>query len=234
MSLSPEVMIGVILAVLFGAVLVGLAALSRVPAKRGVILLGGLLILAGASVGLGVVTIPSDEPPVAESLFSVVFLSTSDTDRTESGENIAADGHALTYTMSDANADGLGDVNLDVRVTNNNIGAADDLWAFSAEIVSVGFTQVSSSGPAQYVINRTDLNSRWAVSYSETSAGAPTISQEGEKAVSRDWKTGASDVLNIDLEMSPTAMDDLAAGQSVSIVFLVGGVTLTLMIFEGV
>jgi hypothetical protein len=230
--MTPEVLMGAILAILFGAVLIGLAALSKVPAKRGVVLLGGILLVAGASIALGIVQIPSDEPPKAQGLFEVQLLSTSDTDRTETGENIAADGHSITYTMVDAQADGLGDIALDVRVTNQNVGSVDDVWLFSAEITYVDFTQVSDAGAQQPILNMTDFNSRWAVTYTETSAGAPTFTQEGDRAFSRDFATGASDILNIDLATNPSSMDDLGAGRQVRLSFSVGGVTLNCYITE--
>ncbi len=233
MALTVEVMLGVVLLVVLGAFMIGLAALSRLPAKRGVALLGAIMLVSGGLIGLGIVQIPGPEmPPTAQGLFDAQFLSSSDTDRTETGENIAADGHSISYTMNTDNMAGLGDVNLDVRVTNKNIGASTDTWLFSGEITFVDFTQVSGSGPAQYIVNKTNFNLQWGVTYSETSAGAPTFTQEGDRVVSRDFATGASDVLNVDFQMLPTAMDDLAAGRQARLSFTLGGVTMSCLLIR--
>jgi len=169
--------------------------------------------------------------PRADSLWEVTILSSSDTDRTESGEHISDAGHTITYTLSDANMDGLGDVNLDVRVLNINIGAKDDLWAFRADLTFVSTTQAATPG-AQPIVNMTDLNSRFAVSFTLTESGSPTLQQIGQYAVSNDWATGMSDALNIDLEMSPSAADDIAVGTPGKLEFLVGGVKLTCNLLE--
>jgi len=234
MALAPEVLIGSILAILFGAVLIGLSALSKLPARKGCALIGAILLLSGGLIALGVVEIPSGEVPKAQGLYAVQILSSSDTDRTETGEFIDTSGHSITFTMNDANADGLGDINLDVRVSNQNIGSVDDLWAFSAELTFVDFTQVAASGAKQPVANMTNLGTNWDISFTGTEAGAPTFQQEGSAVYSRDFATGMSDVLNIDFAMRPEAMDDLAAGGRVRLTLLVGGLVLDCYVTEGV
>jgi len=177
----------------------------------------------------GWIDISPGEPPRADSLFQVAFLSTSSIDRSEQMESIDTTGHVITYAMNDNDLDGLGDVNLDLRVTNVNIGGADELWAFGAAIDYVDFSQLAS-GQRIYIVNQTDLNTRWDVTYSGTEAGAPTFSQIGDRAESRDWKTGMSEQLNIDLRMNPTATTDFVLPDEGTIEFTIGGVKLTVVL----
>lgn len=170
--------------------------------------------------------------PRAESLWEVTFLISSDTDRTESGEAITDSGHTITYTLSDVQMDGLGDVNLDVRVLNMNVGAKDDLWAFRADLTFVSTTQASGAPGAQPIVNMTDLNTRFDVTFSLTESGSPTLQQSGQSAISNDWATGISDALNIDLTMNPTATDDLATATPGRLEFLVGGIKLVCHLLE--
>jgi hypothetical protein len=144
-------------------------------------------------------------------------------------ETIDGTGHVITYAMNDNDMDGLGDINLDLRVTNVNIGGADELWAFSSTIDFVDF-RVTTGGQQMFVLNRTDLLLRWDVSYSLTETGAPTLSQVGDSAESRDWKTGASDQLNIDLRVNPTATALIALPDEANIDFTIGGVKLTVVL----
>jgi len=174
---------------------------------------------------------PSPEPR-ADSLFQVQFLSTSSIDRSELQEIISGTGRELTYTMNDNDMDGLGDANLDLRVTNVNLGGADEVWAFGVELTSVDFTVLA--GVHAFIVNQTDLNTRWDVTYSLAEAGAPTLSQFGDRAESRDWKTGASENLNIDLRMNPEATNDAATPDTLDIRMKVGGVVLTLSLVEAV
>ena len=164
------------------------------------------------------------DPPRADSLFQVQFLTTSSIDRTEQMESIGSTGHVITYAMNDNDMDGLGDINLDTRVTNVNIGGADETWAFGASIDFVDFR--ITGGQPIYILNQTDLNTRWDVAYSLGETGSPTLSQVGDRAESRDWKTGMSDQLNIDLRMNPTATALFALPDEGSIEFTVGGVKL--------
>jgi hypothetical protein len=212
---------------------------GRVPHQKAAIFVGVVLIAGGTAFGgLAWAGIPGafnfnpQDPPMANSLFTVVFLSSSDTDRTEAGENIEPSGHTIRYELSDSNMDGLGDVTLDVRVTNANVGEVDDTWAFEAKITSVSTSSSGGGGAAAPIVNQTNINTQWAVSWSLTDVGSPTLSANGNVAVSMDWKTGVSDALNIDLEMSPSACDDLAVGTPGTVVFMVGGVVLTLQLTE--
>ena len=170
--------------------------------------------------------------PRADQLWEVTFLASSDTDRTESGETISTDGHTITYIMNDANMDGLGDVNLDIRVTNMNVGGKDEIWPMKAELTFVSTTAPSSA--AQPIVNMTDLNSRYAITWTLTDAGSPTLAQVGNYAISSDWTTGMSDQLNADLEMNPTATDDLAVGTPGKLQFMVGGIQLQVDLLESV
>lgn len=180
----------------------------------------------------GWINITHGPDPRAASLWEVTFLASSDTDRTESGENILDSGHTISYTLTDGNMDGLGDVNLDVRVINLNIGATDEQWAFRADLTVVSTTQASGAPGAQPIVNMTDLQSRFDVTFSLTESGSPTLQQLGQYAISNDWTTGASDALNIDLTMNPTATDDIATGTPGKLEFVVGGVKLTCNLLE--
>ena len=185
-----------------------------------------LALFAGIYIAdqAGWIDLQPGDPPRADSLFQVQFLTTSSIDRTEQMESIGSTGHVITYAMNDNDMDGLGDINLDTRVTNVNIGGADETWAFGASIDFVDFR--ITGGQPIYILNQTDLNTRWDVAYSLGETGSPTLSQVGDRAESRDWKTGMSDQLNIDLRINPTATALFALPDEGSIEFTVGGVKL--------
>ena len=189
-----------------------------------------LALFAGIYIAdqAGWIDLQPGDPPRADSLFQVQFLTTSSIDRTEQMESIDSTGHVITYAMNDNDMDGLGDINLDTRVTNVNIGGADETWAFGASIDFVDFR--ITGGQPIYILNQTDLNTRWDVAYSLGETGSPTLSQVGDRAESRDWKTGMSDQLNIDLRMNPTATALFALPDEGSIEFTVGGVKLTVVL----
>lgn len=223
--------------VLIGALgLIG-AVFVRGPKQKAAAFLGGFFVVAGTIFGglawAGIpafVEIGPGDPPRADSLFTVSILSTSDTDRTETGEAISPDGHTITWTLTDVHMDALGDVNLDIRVTNANTGSVDDAWAFSAEITFVSTTTAGQT--AQPIVNLTDFQTRYDVSYTETTAGAPTFTQTGDRAFSNDFLTGTSDQLNIDFRMNPTALDDVTSATPVYIRMLVGGANLEVQLVE--
>jgi len=224
------------LIVILGALAIVIAvAVRKVPQRKTLAFIGGSLIVGGTLFGglawAGVSGIWNFEPgpdPTADPLFTVVFLSTSDTDRTELSETITPDGHTITYALTDENMDGLGDVNLDVRVANVNVGSSDDTWRFTAEIVMV--TQVAQNGA---IVNLTSYNQLWSVDWTLSDIGSPTLSSlEGDKAVSTDWKTGMADQLNIDLYMSPTNCGSLTDDLPGLVDFKVGGIDLHLKLTE--
>ena len=193
-------------------------------------IMGGIYLADQA----GLIDLTPGPDPRADSLWEVTILPSSDTDRTESGEAIDAGGHLIRYELTDANMDGLGDVNLDVRVRNLNAGASDELWAFGADLTFVSTTQASAAPGAQPIVNMTDFNTRFAVTWTLTESGAPTLAQNGQSASSSDWVTGAADTLNIDLEMAPSATDDIASATPGKLEFMVGGIKLTCELTESV
>lgn len=194
-------------------------------------IMGGIYLADQA----GWINLSPGPTPKAGSLWEVTFLISSDTDRTEIGESISDGGHTITYELVDAQMDGLGDVNLDARVLNMNLGASTDRWAFRADLTFVSTTAVGGGAPgAQPIVNLTDLNSRYDVSFTLTDAGAPTLQQIGQYAISNDWATGMSDQLNLDLAMNPTATDDITPSLPGKLVFVVGGITLTCNLLESV
>jgi hypothetical protein len=192
-------------------------------------IMGGIYLADQA----GLINITPGPDPRADSLWEVTFLPTSDTDRTEAGEAIGDNGRTITYTLADAQMDGLGDLNLDVRVINLNIGATDERWAFRADLTFVSTTQASGAPGAQPIANLTDYNSRTDITWSLTDSGAPSLAQVGQYATSSDWVTGASDTLNIDITMNPTATDDISSALPGKLEFLVGGIKMTCNLLEG-
>ena len=230
MPLAAELM------VLVGALaIIAALVIRKIPNAKAAAFVGGSLIIAGTTFGglawAGIpafIALPGDEPPVAESLFTVQILEASDTDRSEVGESLSADGHSITWVMADNDMDGLGDVNLDIRVTNANAGEGTTVWPF---VAFVSFVSSSTATP-QPIVNQTAFNSRWAVAWTLTEVGSPTLAQSGDSAESRDWTTGLSDVLNADFSMNPDATADLAAGMPGRIELSVGGVALVAHIIE--
>ena len=170
---------------------------------------------------------PPDEPR-AQPVWAVSFLATSDTDRTEASETISNDGHTITYVLTDANMDGLGDVELDIRVLNQNSGTAADSWPFRADLTFV--TDVTGAG--NNIVNTTGFDNRYDITWSLTESGEPTLQQISSYAVSNDWKTGKSDQLNADIRMAPTATDDLTNALSGKLIFVIGGITMTVNLAE--
>ena len=229
---AAEIMVLLGVLVGAGAIFVGGFPRKALAGFIGIVLFGAGTAFGGlAWAGIpAFVEVPGVSPPVATGLYTVSFLSSSDTDRTENGETVSGDGQTITYIMNDANMDGLGDVNLDVRVVNQNVGDPDAAWPFEVVLTYVGFTIVS--GLQQPIVNRTDSNTRHAVTYTLTDSGSPTLTQQGERAFSNDFRTGLSDTLNVDFEMNPTATDDLAAGGQLRLEFTVGGVLMRCILLE--
>ncbi len=231
--------------VLIGALAIISALLARSPVqlRKGVAFVGGVMIVGGTAFGglawAGIpafVEIPGVSPPTAEGLWQATFLLSSDTDRTEVGEIITDGGRTITYELTDGNMDGLGDVNLDVRVVNMNEGSPDKLWPFEVRLTFVSHTAAGGGAPGeQFIVNRTStgtIDERYAVTYSLTESGDPTGQQIGERFISNDWKTGQSDQLNVDFETNPVATDDIAPGTPGKIQFTVGGILMTVNLLE--
>ena len=215
--------------------IVAALVIRKVPNAKAAAFVGGSLILAGTVFGglawAGIpafITLDEPSPPVAESLFIVQILDASDTDRSEVGESISPDGHSISWVMADNDMDGLGDVNLDLRVTNANTGDPTTVWPFTASVTFVS----SSTALNQPIVNQTAFNSRWAVAWTLTDAGSPTLAQSGDSAESRDWTTGLSDVLNADFQMNPDATADLSPTTPGKLELNVGGVALLVHLIE--
>src|SRR3990170_4542810 len=199
------------------------------------VVIGGLVVafLGSAAGGLAFAGVPAyltlgpstGIEPKAGALWIVTFNSGSDTDRTET-ETISADGHTIDYYLADAQMDGLGDVDLEADVANNNQGLNTENWGpLEVSIASVGTVLVSAipTPVANYTADRTRFN----VAYSLTTAGAPTLVQVFDYAYSTDWVSGATDEVNMDMPIDPTVADDLPAGGSFSLAYSVGGILLT-------
>jgi len=167
-------------------------------------------------------------PPKAGGIWTVVILDTSDTDRAESAELISPDGHTVTYTMGDADIDDVGDVDLNVRALNMNTGLTTDIWRGEISIVSVGTVLVS--GVPTAIANYTTDLTRFAVTYTED-AGNGNVIQTAATATFTATTNDLEDI-SLDMDTSPDVLDDMTAGQQVSIVYNVGGVTITVILVD--
>ena len=214
-------------------VVVGLVALLAAwkavkdPKMRTYVGVGGLLasiIGVGAFGAFGLLQAgDGGEAPKAAGLWTVVILDTSDTDRNEASELLSADLHTITYSLGDADFDDVGDVDINVRILNVNAGLTTSIWVGEISIVSVGTILVS--GIATPIANYTADLSRFAVTYTED-AGDGDVVQTGPKAYFTAT-TGDLEDVSLDMDTSDAVMDDAAAGNQVSLVYNVGGITIT-------
>jgi len=189
-----------------------------------------LVILAGVFVaGKILESRKSPQLPTAEPLFVAVFTDSSSVDRTFT-RTISPDGHTITFLLSDAAMDGLGDMNLRIRVTNMNTGDPLAQWYFEA-----GLTYVIALGsPPAPLVNLTTFNTLFDISWSDEMVGAPTISQSGVKAVSRDWQTGVTETIHADLRINPNVAALWEPGVSAEAIRLdVAGIAMNVILSEG-
>lgn len=166
---------------------------------------------------------PGGAPPVAAGLWAVTLLDTSDTDRAEASELFSADLHTVTYSISDADIDDVGDVDLNLRALNRNVGLTTNSWSGAMSIVSVGTVLVG--GVASPIANYTADMTRFAITYSED-AGAGVTIQTGATGEFTGVTNDFEDI-SVDMDVSDAVLDDMAAGQQVSLVYSIGGVTIT-------
>ncbi len=194
-------------------------------------LVGGIFVaLVGLQMG-GYFALLTQGPaaPKAAGLWDAVWdTGASDTDRSET-ETISTDQRTVFYVMSDANMDGLGDVNMGAVLLNKNTGLSTELYGAEVSIVSIGTVIVS--GIPTPVANYTADRTRFNIAYTEDSGGG-TWTQVFDKFVSADLPTGSSTALSIDLPIDPAVADDLPAGGSFDLVYSVAGITLTVHISE--
>lgn len=200
-----------------GGALIGIGLLFGGYAFAGV---PGLLSFAAAPAG-----------PAGGALWDAIWdTATSDTDRTEAQEILAKDQRTITYTMTDANADGLGDVNMGAVLVNKNTdGNADSRYAVTVEIAFVGTILVSNV--ATPLANFTADRSRYNIAYSED-AGPGTWTQIFDRFESGDQTMGSSTTLSIDMPVDPAVANDLPAGGTVELHYTVGGILLKVIILE--
>ena len=164
--------------------------------------------------------------PTPQGVWNVVILDTSDTDRAEASELLSADLHTITYSISDADIDDVGDVDLNIRIVNANTGLTTQQYVGEISIASMPTVLVG--GVATPIANYTADLSRFAVTYTEDAGAGDTI-QLGAKATF-STTSGALEDVSIDLDTSDAVMDDMAGGQQVTIVYLVGGVSLSVVL----
>jgi len=176
------------------------------------------LLAAGPAVG----------PPKAGGVWLVQILDTSDTDRAEASELISPDGHSVTYIMGDADIDDVGDVDLNLRIVNQNTGLTTDIWYGEISVVSVGTVLVS--GVPTPIANYTADLSRFAITYTED-AGDGDVIQQAAKATFTAT-TGDLEDISLDMDVSDAVLDDMAAGQETSLVYNVGGITITVIMVD--
>ena len=186
----------------------------------------GVLAFGGA-FGFGpYLTAGPQAPPAMSGVWEVSILDTSDTDRAEASELISADLHTVTYSLGDADIDDVGDVDLNIRTLNKNTGLTTQIWLGEISIVSVGTVLVS--GVATPIANYTTDLSRFAVTYTEDAGAGDTV-QNGAKATFTATSGGLEDI-SLDMDTSDAVLDDMASGQQVSIVYSVGGVTISVIL----
>src|SRR3990167_4749379 len=127
--------------------------------------------IAGAFIGIaafgafGLTQAPPGEGPVAQGLWAVSILDTSDTDRAEASELISSDLHTVTYSLSDADIDDVGDVDLNLRILNINDALTTKIWIGEISLSSVGTVLVS--GVATPIANYTTNLSRFAITFTK-------------------------------------------------------------------
>src|SRR3990167_5714518 len=173
----------------------------------------------------GLLSVAPAEAPVAAGLWKVQILDTSDTDRAEASELIGADGHSVTYIMGDADIDDVGDVDINIRTLNQNSGLTTTIWYGEISLVSVGTVLVT--GTPTVIANYTVDLSRFAVTYTEDAGDGDVIQSQAKATFTAT--TGDLEDISLDLDItSDGAMQSMAAGQEVSIVYSVGGITLTI------
>ena len=219
--------IGEWIVIVSGLVLIFTAAFMKDAKMKKYLAVGGV---AGAFFGLAafgafglLAAVPGEAPPAAAGLFKVTILDTSDTDRAEASELISADLHTVTYSLSDADIDDVGDVDLNLRTLNQNTGLTTSIWYGEVSIVSVG--EVLVGGIMTPIANYTADLSRFAVTYTED-AGDGDVIQSGASATFTAT-TGDLEDISVDMDVSDAVLDDTAAGTQVSLVYNVGGVTIT-------
>ena len=214
------------------AALLGWYFLKPEKVKRATIVVGlvGALIGVAAFGAFGLLAaVPGGAPPAAQGLWAVTILDTSDTDRAESSELISSDLHTITYSMGDADVDDIGDIDLNLRTLNLNSGLTTQMWVGSVSIVSMPTVLVA--GDPTVVANYTVDLSRFAVTYSED-AGDGDVVQTGATAFFTATSGDLEDI-SIDLDCAVDgAFQSMAAGSMVSIIYSVGGVTITVNIAD--
>lgn len=159
---------------------------------------------------------PEPEAPSASALYSVSWLSSSDTDRVETSETIS--GNQLIWLAADAEWDGLGDITAVVRVINLNAAGDGDIFTLNAEVT------FATSWSNVNLLNLTDLNTRFDFSVITLESGSPTISFDASNRwISKDWGRGNSDSLQFSLAVNPLGADDISSSSPGVIKLLVGG-----------
>lgn len=169
--------------------------------------------------------------PAGGALWDAIWdTAQSDTDRTEAQEILAKDQRTITYTMTDANMDGLGDIEMGAVLVNKNTdGNADSRYAVTAEIAFVGTILVSNV--ATPFANFTADRSRYNVAYAEDS-GPGTWTAIFDRFESGDQTMGSSSALSLNMPIDPAVADDLPAGGTVELHYTVGGILLKVILLE--
>ena len=198
---------------------------------------GGFFVAIGLIFGgyafAGVPALLTTAPggaPAGASLWDAVWdTANSDTDRTET-EVISVDQRTITYIMADVQMDGLGDVLMGAVLVNKNTdGDGDSRYAAVVALDFVGTVIVA--GVATPVANYTTDRSRFNIAYSEDS-GPGTWTQIFDRFESGDQTMGGTSALSLDLPVDPAVADDVAAGGTFELRYLVGGVSLKVVLQE--
>ena len=218
----------------FAALFIGIVGLIVTKgAKRAgvafamvVIMLVAVLFGGLAFAGIpGVFQIPGTPAPSGGAVYSAQIQTTSSIDAASAGTAISGDGHSISWTLSQAEMGTLTLVELKVSITNANVGGGP--YSLTASLSSCSKIDVSGSFEEMCAFNS---NGNEAVTYTLTSSGTMTGSQPGTTFTSSDWATGASGILDASMGMDSTICGNAAANTDYSIVYNMGGVTITALL----
>lgn len=152
------------------------------------------------------------------------------TDRAVEIEVEAASQHSITWIINDGDVDALGDIGVEVDMTNANAGATTDIWSGEVSLVSV--PNILVSGIPTAILNYTADRTRFNFVIAEgTTFTAGDVTQDHDKGTFTATSKATQSVV-ITMPVDPAVVDDNPAGMSFSVVWSVGGILITLTVQE--
>lgn len=225
MSIDPAVFL------FFAAIIVGALVILILRGKHWQWVAGGMVFFVVLSVvfgGLAWAGVPgiwsiggNAPPPTSQSIFTVRILGTSATSVGAATGVISTDGLTDTWAISDALLAGMTYVELQVSITNANLGNVSKTWPFEASFISCT-TILAGNVQQSLCLNNPDGTQTMTMALLQL--GPPTGSQSGNRFISNDWATGASDILDIKMNTDTAVGTAMSQGQTVTITYSVGGV----------